>query len=147
MNFYPYSYKPEKFAKILKEWTKDPSSHPEIEDWYKNGAKPIPKEETQEEKDFKIYYKIYEEAYNLEKSGEIDKALEKYLYILDNFIPTGYLYYERPAIILEKKHDYQKAIEICNKALSNKHFNKPTKEYVDEAFSKRLNRLIKKINK
>lgn len=62
-------------------------------------------------------HKLNEKAKKMDRLGNDDAALELYLEILDNYLPNLYANFERPAIILEKKHRYQEAIEICQRAL------------------------------
>lgn len=143
--FNPYKYTLKELEKTLKEWLKKPSSHPEIEQWYRNGAKSMKKSKTKSEKDFEKYIKLYEKARELEKLKREDEALEIYLSILDKYIPMGTAYYERPAIIFERKKLYEEAIKICLmaiEAIKNKDFHAPPDE-----FKHRLKRLINKINK
>lgn len=97
---------------------------------------------------FEEYYSLYEKARDLEKLNKVDEALNIYLSILNNYEPCGIVYYERPAIILEKQKKYTRALEVCNLALNNpKRFNKPTWEGVTDKFTKRKNRLLDKIAK
>ncbi|WP_300902302.1 hypothetical protein [uncultured Clostridium sp.] len=97
---------------------------------------------------FLEYYSIYEIAAEKEKNNDVDGALELYLDILKRYAPVGIIYYERPAIILEKRKEYEKALEVCNLALNNpQRFNKPTGKSVKEKFTKRKNRLLDKIAK
>lgn len=94
---------------------------------------------------FKKYSSLYEKARNFEKNNDIDSALNIYLNILDNYIPEGTVYYERPCILLEKLKRYNEAIEICNLAIArieNYDFN-----FSSDDYKKRLNRLIKKTSK
>ncbi len=108
-------------------------------------TEPIPRSKTKEERDFDIYFKLYEEARRLEKNGNADKALEIYTNILEEFEPTGTAYYERPCIILEKQKRYDEAIQICLRAIeaiNNKRFNATADE-----FEHRLNRLLRKKEK
>ena len=61
--------------------------------------------------------KLNEKAKKMDRLGNEDTALELYLEILDNYHPSLYSNFERPAIILEKKRRYQEALEICQRAL------------------------------
>lgn len=98
--------------------------------------------------DFDEYFKLYEEARELERINKVNAALEIYLSILKKYEPCGIAYYERPAIILEKQKNYIKALEVCDIALNNPNrFNEPTWEGISEKFTKRKNRLVSKINK
>lgn len=62
-------------------------------------------------------HKLNEKAKQMDRLGNDDAALALYLEILENYLPNLYANFERPAIILEKKHRYQEALEICQKAL------------------------------
>lgn len=90
-------------------------------------------------------YTLYNLGYSLEKRNSLELALEKYNEILNNYIPAGSVYYERPAILLEKLKHYEEAIKVCDLAIQNQqenglHFSKEDFEY-------RKNRLLKKLNK
>ncbi len=61
--------------------------------------------------------KLNEKAKKMDRLGNEDAALELYLEILDNYHPNLYANFERPAIILEKKHRYKEALEICQRAV------------------------------
>lgn len=94
------------------------------------------------------YYSLYRKARDLEKLNKVDEALKIYLSILNMYEPSGIDYYERPAIILEKQKNYKQALDVCNLALNNpKRFNKPTWEGLTERFTKRKERLLKKLSK
>lgn len=49
-NLQPAPDRPEDFARKMKEWLKDPASHPEVEDWYQKNYKPHEKEGSKPEK-------------------------------------------------------------------------------------------------
>ena len=57
-------------------------------------------------------FQSFKRARLLEKEGKADEALEIYMRILRNYTPRGILYYERPAIILERAGEYDDAILI-----------------------------------
>ncbi len=97
-----------------------------------------------EEKNFNFIFKKYQKARDLEKKGEIDKALTIYLKLLEN-IPPGTDYYTRPCIILEKKHEYAQAIEICDMAIKGIREDRFNAD--EEEFLHRKNRLLKKLEK
>lgn len=121
------------------------SAYEEIQKAYYEASK---EEEKREKKNFDYIYSRYEKARKLEKEGEEDKALKIYLKLLDR-IPQGTVYYERPCIILEKKHEYQKAIDICNielKAVEDGRFGGNVDAVKNEALH-RKERLIKKLEK
>ncbi len=101
-----------------------------------------------DDKNFDIYYKLYEKARELEKANQVESALKIYLDILLKYTPLGTAYYERPAIILEKQKEYIKALKICELVLNNSNrFNEPTWKSAKESFTKRKNRLLIKISK
>lgn len=54
---------------------------------------------------FLEYYALYKIAAEKEKNNDVDGALELYLDILKRYAPVGIIYYERPAIILEKERN------------------------------------------
>lgn len=96
------------------------------------------------ERNFKFVFGNYDKARNLEKQGETEKALELYLKLLNN-CPPGTDYYVRPCIILEKKHEYSHAIQICDLAIRNiqqGRFNANVEE-----FQHRKERLLRKLEK
>ena len=96
------------------------------------------------EKNFDNVFNKYQKARELEKSGKIDEALEIYLKILKH-CPPGTDYYIRPCIILERKHQYTQAIELCDLAIKNIQIGR---FHADEnEFLHRRNRLLKKIEK
>lgn len=98
-----------------------------------------------EDKNFSIYSNLYKKAKDLEKLKKEDGALKIYLNILNKYSPKGIDYYERPAIILERKKRYKEAVKICRIAISV-----PWKEYLNckpDMFEHRLNRLNNKIIK
>ena len=97
-----------------------------------------------EEKSFNKVFNKYQKARELEKSGKVDDALEIYLKILEN-CPPGTDYYIRPCIILEKKHQYAQAIEICDLAIKNIRIERFSAD--ENEFLHRKNRLLKKIEK
>lgn len=69
------------------------------------------------EMEFDIYYPMYVQARLCEREGESDEALEIYMDILRSYVPSGTVYYERPAIILERAGEYDNAIRICDMAI------------------------------
>lgn len=115
-------YPPKRFARMLARWRKDPSSEPELEKWYATGAPyGIPFCEREPERweiEHKEYFPVYQKAVKLEKASDLEKALSLYMQILRKYVPHGTVYYERPAIILERMGRYKEAIAICNMAIS-----------------------------
>ena len=97
-----------------------------------------------EQYNFNKIFSRYKQARNIEKEGKLDEALSIYLQLLEN-CPPGTDYYIRPCIILEKKKEFTKAIEICDFAIENirqGRFNADENEFL-----KRKERLVKKRNK
>ncbi|KOR24141.1 tetratricopeptide repeat protein [Clostridium sp. L74] len=97
------------------------------------------------ENEFNKYSLVFDEAREKEKAGYIDEALTTYTNILDNYIPEGSLYYERPAILLEKLKRYEEAIKVCDLAIKNQKEN--SLHFPKEDFEYRKNRLVRKLNK
>lgn len=62
-------------------------------------------------------FKLIKTARKLEQMGNYDRALELYLELHEKFDPNTTDAYERPAILLERKRDYQGALDMCQKAL------------------------------
>lgn len=94
---------------------------------------------------FDNYFSLFEHARELEKSGHLEEALDIYLNILSEYSPEGSLYYERPAIILEKLKRYDESLKICDLAIKNQH--DLNLHFSKEDFQYRKERLIKKIKK
>ena len=61
-----------------------------------------------------LYWPIFEKGQALEKAGDIDRAMDYYLLVVFNCCPTGTLYYERPAILLERQKRYILALIVCD---------------------------------
>ena len=61
--------------------------------------------------------KLNDKAKKMDRLGNEDAALGLYLEILADYHPNLYANFERPAIILEKKHRYDEALEILERAL------------------------------
>lgn len=97
-----------------------------------------------EEKSFNKVFNKYQKARELEKLGKVDNALEIYLKILEN-CPPGTDYYIRPCIILEKRHQYTQAVEICDLAIKNIRIGRFNAD--ENEFLHRKSRLLKKIEK
>lgn len=92
----------------------------------------IPRRKLLWEEEHSLYSPIYRKALALEKRGHVDEALQGYIHILEEYMPIGSVYYERPAIILERMGEYELAIQICNQALrvanSGPHIHLPVDE-------------------
>ena len=91
---------------------------------------------------FDQYYALYQKAYAYEKDGKIDRALDYYFYIILNYTAIGTVYYDRPAIVLEKLKRYEEAAVITQMHVNlAKH---PNAKLDLEGAEKRLQRLQKK---
>lgn len=100
------------------------------------------------EKIRKEHSKLIDKGYALEKNGQFKEALEIYFDLIYNHKPIGRTFYKRPAILLEKLKEYEKAIEVCDLVLKNlNNFEKADQEMAIEEFTKRKERLLKKLSK
>ena len=100
------------------------------------------------EKIWKEHSKLIDKGYALEKNGQFKEALEIYFDLIYNHKPIGRTFYKRPAILLEKLKEYEKAIEVCDLVLNNlTNFEKVDQEMAIEEFTKRKERLLKKLSK
>lgn len=133
---------PEDLVKRLRNWVQDPSSEPEIEQCYRSGQPLTVRRPERWEIEHRRYYPLYMKARELERMGKPDEALVIYRNILLDFTPIGTVYYERPAILLERKGEYQEAIAICDMAIANL-----KQEGAKEEFRRRKARLKKKLAK
>lgn len=98
-----------------------------------------------ESEQFALYFPMYETARMWEKVGNTEGALALYTEILKRFDPTGMVYYERPAILLERQGRYPEAIAICERAIRG---IKAKQWHMDlDAFLRRLRRLMDKHNR
>lgn len=102
------------------------------------------KKEQRESKNFNRVFGTYETARQLERQGETDRALSIYLKLLET-CPPGTDYYIRPCIILEKKHEYAHAIQICDLAIKGINQGRFNADIAD--FEHRKNRLQRKLEK
>ncbi len=87
---------------------------------------------------------LNEKAKKMDRLGNDDAALEHYLEILEHYHPNLYANFERPAIILEKKHRYKEAIEICQRALELIEEEKISGDY--DKCQKRITKLMEKLS-
>ena len=62
-------------------------------------------------------YKLVKKAKRYEKQGLQSKELEIYEKIHEEYLPNSSNLYKRPAILYEKKGDYDKSLELCKKAV------------------------------
>ncbi len=137
----------DEFMERLNRWTKNPEGEPALEEWYMFGApERIPfeiKKPEQWELDHAIYHPMYEEARRFEQSDQPERALEIYLEIHKRFTPRGTVYYDYPIWLLERYAYFDRAIEICEKAvhvISNNYFNAEIEPYHQDIV--RLNKKI-----
>lgn len=93
----------------LKDWEQCPESHPAIEKWYRDGCPEIERPKMQWEIDFEEYFPVFEEARALWESDPV-AALEKYVYILENYRPTGTAYYTEPTELFCRHCRYNEAM-------------------------------------
>lgn len=118
----------ESIVERLRACLDAPDSGPAIEAWlhdvYQPGSINVrptsssrvsPPTKWEIEHDF--YYPRYLVARELERKARYEDALNIYDLILKVFEPRGTLYYERPAILLERMGRYDEAIVICNRAI------------------------------
>lgn len=100
------------------------------------------------EKIWKEHSKLIDKGYALEKNGQFKEALEIYFDLIYNHKPIDRTFYKRPAILLEKLKEYEKALEVCDLVLNNlNNFEKVDQEMAIEEFTKRKERLLKKLSK
>lgn len=133
-------------GKILNNYIKDrPNSKQQCNE-LKNRLKEYEIQEELNRKLFDEYYSKFMKAKNLEKAGEIEKALSIYMDVINNYNPQGTSYYERPATMLEKNKDYKKALSIAMLGKENLITRSITENGVDISyFDKRISRLEDKI--
>lgn len=63
-------------------------------------------------------YKLVKKAKRYEKRGLHSKELEIYEIIHEKYLPNSSNLYKRPAILYEKKGEYDKSLELCKKAVA-----------------------------
>jgi tetratricopeptide (TPR) repeat protein len=63
-------------------------------------------------------FKLLKRAKKLEQMGNVDRALDLYLELHERYEPNTSDAYERPAKLLERKKEYHKALEMCEKAIT-----------------------------
>jgi len=90
-------------------------------------------------------YKLHEKAKRMERLGNDTEALSVYLQIHENFFANTSDLYERPAVILEKKHRFEEAIEMCQKAIGLIQEEKISGTV--EQFEKRITRIKERMEK
>lgn len=90
-------------------------------------------------------YKLHERAKRMERLGNDTEALNIYMEIHENYFANTSDLYERPAVILEKKHRFQEAIDMCEKAISLIQDEKISGTV--EQFEKRINKIRARMEK
>ncbi len=90
-------------------------------------------------------YKLHERAKRMERLGNDDEALNIYLQIHEDFFANTSDLYERPAVILEKKHRFDEAIALCQKAIALIQDDKITGTV--EQFEKRIRKIEERMGK
>jgi len=92
---------------------------------------------------FNEFYMLQSKAKDLERKGQDDQALAVYTDIIENYLPNNDFSFERAATLLEKKNQFQEALEVCNKAIElikNKEI-----EGSIEHFEHKIERLVIKV--
>ena len=98
-----------------------------------------------DERIYKECLKMFNMAKNLEKNNEIDEALKIYNRIL-KYNCGDVRFFERPAMILEKKRKFKEALEISLNG-KNKFLNTKDEFYFDNRISRLQNKLNPKPKK
>jgi len=62
-------------------------------------------------------FKLLKRAKKVEQMGNTERALDLYLELHERYEPNTSDAYERPAVLLERKKDYQAALAMCQKAI------------------------------
>ncbi len=92
---------------------------------------------------FNDVYGLYLKAYQYEKNGDYETALDFYYWLLYTYSPGGTSYFERPAIILEKLKRYEEAAIITQ--IHIKLARHPDAHLDSAAATKRLRRIESKL--
>lgn len=90
-------------------------------------------------------YKLHERAKRMERLGNDTEALKLYLEIHEGYFANTSDLYERPAVILEKKHRFQEAIDMCEKAIALIKEDKITG--TEDHFEKRIVKIKERMEK
>lgn len=88
-------------------------------------------------------FKLLKRAKKLEEMGSIDRALELYMQLHDQYNPNTSDAYERPAIILERKKKYEEALSLCHKAIEQ--INNDKMSGTVDKFEKRIDHIEEKL--
>lgn len=89
-------------------------------------------------------YKLLKRAKKIEEMGNTERALDLYLELHELYHPNTSDAYERPAILLERKKDYEKALQICLKAVEEIEADRMSG--TKDKFLKRIETLQEKLN-
>lgn len=133
-------------GRILNNYIKgNPNSKQQYNE-LENKLKEYEAQEKLKQNTFNEYYSKFLKAKDLEKAGEIEKALSLYMDVINNYNPEGSSYYERPAIILEKIRDYKRALSISMMGKQNLITRSINENNIDISyFDNRIARLESKI--
>lgn len=133
-------------GRILNNYIKgNPNSKQQYNEW-ENKLKEYEAQEKLKQNTFNEYYSKFLKAKDLEKAGEIEKALSLYMDVINNYNPEGSSYYERPAIMLEKIRDYKRALSISMMGKQNLITRSINENNIDISyFDNRIARLESKI--
>lgn len=132
--------------KILNNYIKCKPNSKQQYNELQNGLREYEVQEELKRNHFDEYYSKFMKAKDLEKSGEIEKSLSLYMDVINNYNPEGNLYYERPAIMLEKIRDYKRALSIVMLGKQNLITRSLNENNIDISyFDNRISRLENKI--
>lgn len=133
-------------GRILNNYIKgNPNSKQQYNE-LENKLKEYEAQEKLKQNTFNEYYSKFLKAKDLEKAGEIEKALSLYMDVINNYNPEGSSYYERPAIMLEKIRDYKRALSISMMGKQNLITRSINENNIDISyFDNRIARLENKI--
>lgn len=133
-------------GRILNNYIKDNPNSKQQYNELENKLKEYEAQEKLKKNTFNEYYSKFLKAKDLEKAGEIEKALSLYMDVINNYNPEGSSYYERPAIILEKIRDYKRALSISMMGKQNLITRSINENNIDISyFDNRIARLESKI--
>lgn len=133
-------------GRILNNYIKGKPNSKQQYNELKNKLKEYEAQEKLKQNTFNEYYSKFLKAKDLEKAGEIEKALSIYMDVINNYNPEGSSYYERPAIMLEKIRDYKSALSISMMGKQNLITRSINENNIDISyFDNRIARLESKI--
>lgn len=133
-------------GRILNNYIKGKPNSKQQYNELENKLKEYEAQEKLKQNTFNEYYSKFLKAKDLEKAGEIEKALSLYMDVINNYNPEGSSYYERPAIMLEKIRDYKRALSISMMGKQNLITRSINENNIDISyFDNRIARLESKI--